>query len=424
METSSVTQAQCTAPSGGGSSLAPAPAPAARGIPCRATPQPPSVRPVTIPFSDLKERGKDLSGKIGEGLGPHGLGIISIADVPAFAELRKKLLRLAPRVAGLPDDVKKELENPDSRYGVGWSHGKQKLESGKFDTFKGSYFANPIFDIPTTDDVLVTRYPSFCRPNIWPTNHLPEFEIAFKDLGKLMFEVGLMLAHHCDRYVMLQGVGSYDGESLEQIIARSRSHKGRLLYYFPRQFSKHKEDGESISSWCGWHTDYGSLTGLTCGLFMRNSMEITCPDSGAGLYIRTRDNQVVKVILEDDELAYQIGETAEILSRGHLCATPHCVQAPHGENASDVARSTFALFMQPDCEGEAGMYCAITRERIEYLLLVQRSLNFQSLAINLDEKLKIPSEIPYHQELIPPNVMLTFGEYSERIVSKYYEAGT
>ena len=26
------------------------------------------------------------------------------------------------------------------------------------DTFKGSYFANPLFDVPTTDDVLLTRY--------------------------------------------------------------------------------------------------------------------------------------------------------------------------------------------------------------------------------------------------------------------------
>lgn len=34
--------------------------------------------------------------------------------------------------------------------------------------------------------------------------------------------------------------------------------------------------------------------GLTCGLFMRKSLEIHCPDSG--LCIQSRDNQVVKVI--------------------------------------------------------------------------------------------------------------------------------
>ncbi|KAL5232396.1 hypothetical protein ABZP36_031172 [Zizania latifolia] len=350
---------------------------------------PRSVRTVSIPFSDLKERDRDLSGKIEEGLGPNGLGIISIADVPGFPVLRKTLLRLGPRIGNLPEDVKKGLEDPDSRYNFGWSHGKQKLESGKLDTFKGSFFANPILDVPTTDDVLVRRYPSCCRPNIWPAGHLPELETAFKALGKLMLQVGLMLAHHCDRYIMQQGVGQYNGESLEQTIVNSRCHKGRLLYYFPRQFSNQKQGG-SVSSWCGWHTDYASLTGLTCASFMTNSVEIPCPDSVTGLYIKTRDGQVVKVTFEGDELAYQIGETTEILSRGCLCATPHCVQAPSSENASNVARSTFALFMQPDW----------------------------------DVKLKFPSEIPYHQELIPSNRTLTFGEYSGRVLNKYYPRKT
>ncbi|KAM7251256.1 hypothetical protein ACFE04_023139 [Oxalis oulophora] len=31
----------------------------------------------------------------------------------------------------LPESVKKELEDPESRYNFGWSHGKEKLESGK-----------------------------------------------------------------------------------------------------------------------------------------------------------------------------------------------------------------------------------------------------------------------------------------------------
>ncbi|CAD6271270.1 unnamed protein product [Miscanthus lutarioriparius] len=337
--------------------------------------RPPTVRAVTIPFADLRETDKDLGGKIEEGLGPHGLGIITIADVPEFPELRKRLLRLAPRIANLPEQVKKQLEDPDSRYNFGWSHGKEKLESGKLDTFKGSFYANPVLDVPTTDDVLVSRYPSYCRPNIWPNENLPELEIAFKALGKLMMEVGLMLAHHCDRYVMGQGLGSYDGDSLEQTIAHSRCHKGRLLYYFPRQFSK-QTDVESVSSWCGWHTDHGSLTGLTCGLFTKNSVEVPCPDSAAGLYIRTRGNQVVKVVFDEDQLAYQIGETTEILSRGYLCATPHCVQAPSSENASNVDRSTFALFMQPDW----------------------------------NEKLKFPSEIPYHQEVcVNSTHTLAFG---------------
>ncbi|KAI5018272.1 hypothetical protein ZWY2020_043160 [Hordeum vulgare] len=42
-------------------------------------------------------------------------GIISISDVPDFPALRRTLLCLAPRVANLPEDVKKELEDPNNR---------------------------------------------------------------------------------------------------------------------------------------------------------------------------------------------------------------------------------------------------------------------------------------------------------------------
>lgn len=122
-------------------------------------------------------------------------------------------------------------------------------------------------------------------------------------------------------------------------------------------------DSNSMSSWCGWHTDHGSLTGdhhriivirvlfyflfienlgnlqsfkssskidktnlwmrkqklienqlfvlqydilivisisiqfsgLTCGMFLRDGVEVPCPDSAAGLYIQTRSDQIVKV---------------------------------------------------------------------------------------------------------------------------------
>ncbi|OIW05553.1 hypothetical protein TanjilG_23339 [Lupinus angustifolius] len=271
-------------------------------------------------------------------------------QVPGYSSLRTNLLHLAPRLANLPKEVKEGLEDPHS------------------------------------------RYPSYCGSNIWPSSALPELEVAFKALGKLIFDVGLMLAYHCDQYVS-RGMKIHKDEGLESILQRSRCHKGRLLYYFPSQ--QGNADGNSMSSWCGWHTDHGSLTGLTCAIFTRDGVEIPCPDSAAGLYIRTRSDQIVKVyilLLElqvvygKDDIAFQIGETTEILSGGYLCATPHCVQAPKGEESSGIERSTFALFMQPDW----------------------------------DEKLNFPEEVHIHRELIPSNAALTFGEYSEMLLDKYY----
>ncbi|KAL2555062.1 2-oxoglutarate (2OG) and Fe(II)-dependent oxygenase superfamily protein [Forsythia ovata] len=341
------------------------------------------VQTVSIPYEELKDQNADLSKKIGEGFGPNGLGIISISAVPGYASLRQNLLHLAPRLASLPGEVKRGLEDPNSRYNFGWSHGKEKLESGKPDLLKGSFYANPICDIPTDDVSLIKRYPSYCGQNIWPRDALPELELAFKALGKLILDVGLLLAYHCDCYVA-RGL-EHDDEGLQQILLRSRCHKGRLLYYFPTLRSDYTEDGDSMSSWCGWHTDHGSLTGLACAMFMRNGVELPCPDSAAGLYVKTRSSEIVKVVYGEDEIAYQIGETTEILSRGRLCATPHCVRAPKGEAASGVDRSTFALFMQPDW----------------------------------DEKLNFPDVVNIHQEFLQPNGSLSFGEYTEKLLDKF-----
>ncbi|KAG4194550.1 hypothetical protein ERO13_A06G060700v2 [Gossypium hirsutum] len=317
----------------------PSPPPPNRNLSCRITSQSmscssetplPTLRTVTITYYELKDKDADLSLKIEEGFGPNGLGILSITDVPEFPSLRRNLLCLSSRLAALPEDVKKELEDPQSRYNFGWSHGKEQLESGKPDLLKSSFYANPLIDVPTNDAYLIQRYPSYCGANIWPQAALPELEVAFKALGKLIFDVGLMVAYHCDQY------------------------------------------------------------GLTCAMFKRNDVEISCPDSAAGLYIRTRSGEIVKATFGENEIAYQIGETTEILSQGYLCATPHCVRAPKGKEASGVGRSTFALFMQPDW----------------------------------DEKLKFSEDVYIHKELIPSNDSLTFGEYSETLLDKYYHKKT
>ncbi|XP_021764470.1 uncharacterized protein LOC110729081 isoform X1 [Chenopodium quinoa] len=349
---------------------------------------PPTVRPVTIPFSDIQDKNEDLSALIEKGFGPNGLGIISISNVPGFSSLRQTLLRLSPKLAKLPEEEKEKLEDPDSRYNFGWSHGKEKLESGNPDMLKGSFYANPLLDVPTLDQALIQRYPAYCGRNIWPQSALPELEVAFKAIGRIMLDVGMMVAYHCDRYVS-EGMKVGKDEGLEQIIHRSRCHKGRLLYYFPTQESDRLKD-DSMSSWCGWHTDHGSLTGLTCGMFLKDGVQVACPDRAAGLYVKTRNDETVKVVFGEDEIAYQIGETTEILSGGYLHATPHCVRAPSGKGVSGLERSTFALFMQPDW----------------------------------GENLKFPEKMHIHKELIPSNSTLTFGEYTEKLLDKYYHLKT
>ncbi len=46
---------------------------------------------------------------------------------------------------------------------------------------------------------LMQQHPAYFRPNIWPSQHLPALEGAFKELGQLIVHVGMLLTHHCDK---------------------------------------------------------------------------------------------------------------------------------------------------------------------------------------------------------------------------------
>ncbi|CAI7896829.1 unnamed protein product, partial [Closterium sp. NIES-53] len=62
------------------------------------------------------------------------------------------------------------------RYSFGWSEGKESVEAGRRDSLKASFYANPLTDTPTTDLELIRRFPTYCRPNVWPSQDLPELE--------------------------------------------------------------------------------------------------------------------------------------------------------------------------------------------------------------------------------------------------------
>jgi len=177
---------------------------------------------------------------------------------------------------------------------------------------------------------------------VWPAEAMPELRSAFMDLGGLMCEVGAMVAFHCDLFVSNKGAAS--GMSLEGVLRASRCAKGRLLHYFPSAPEAGGE--EDPAAWCGWHKDHGSLTGLTSAVYMRGGEAVSCPDPEAGLYIRTRTGEEVRVAIPADHLAFQLGEASQIHTGGLLRATPHYVRTPT-LGAEDLSRSTFAVFMQP-----------------------------------------------------------------------------
>ncbi|OXM81272.1 hypothetical protein C364_01136 [Cryptococcus neoformans Bt63] len=165
------------------------------------------IKPVTIPYSVLAFDGKkeELQQQVFKALGTHkgALGIVLISDLPPqFHYLREKLFRLAHRFANMPERERAKLEKPETSYMFGWSHGKE-IMNGRPDIQKGSYYANPLMDYPIVSDETRLAYPEYYAGNIWPKGMLglENFEQTFKGLGKLIFDVGLLLAKVCDNFV-------------------------------------------------------------------------------------------------------------------------------------------------------------------------------------------------------------------------------
>lgn len=183
------------------------------------------------------------------------------------------------------------------------------------------------------------------------------------------------MARACDRFAV-ESVDGYKAGYLEKVVRGSFTTKARLLHYFPTGGSssssseggqKEESEGGDDDDWCATHLDHGCLTGLTSAMFVdeeahdpsSSTMEdkssplpelATSPDPKAGLYIRSRTGQVVKVNIPKDCLAFQTGEALQLITRGQFRAVPHFVKGARG--VGKVARNTLAVFTQPNLEEE------------------------------------------------------------------------
>lgn len=181
--------------------------------------------------------------------------------------------------------------------------------------------------------LFIVAYHPCSRPN----DDLPEMEPAFKALGQMIVSTGLEVARHCDNYVK-SICPAYENGKLESIIRESKCCKGRLLHYYsnddtdvnskeellsnneiceiectPRildnsnridsdqpcehpaeQSSSGSTTDQEFSSWCGWHNDHGSLTGLTAAMLLdKDGHVVTDPDPLSGTVISIAAHKVL-----------------------------------------------------------------------------------------------------------------------------------
>ena len=206
-------------------------------------------------------------------------------------------------------------------------------------------------------------------PNVWPDQKvLPGFEKAFEDLCHLIVDVAGLVARSCDRYGVARLDGYEDG-TLERIVRTSVSTKARLLHYFPQpaptEDAKKPDSATTIDDdWCATHHDLGALTGLTCQMFVDESIhkpqakadgsfpllpEMDAhPDPKAGLWIKDRSGRTTQVDIPRDCLAFQTGEALQLITRGKFKAVPHFVRGAQPGKAGSIARNTLAVFTQPN----------------------------------------------------------------------------
>ncbi|CRG90340.1 hypothetical protein PISL3812_07383 [Talaromyces islandicus] len=359
------------------------------------------VEPVVVSLQDLITGAVSFE-TLTEAFGPSSLGIIVVKDLPAkFKDLRARVLSNSSHLAALSEHELKNLESPESKYLVGWSCGKETLRSGHFDTLKGSYYINCAFyqnkklqNAPADD---FPDFPQYTAPNIWPPpEKFSSFRTNVEDLCSLIIDTAGLVARACDRYA-LANIEGYQEGYLEHVVKTSLTTKARLLHYFPaggdsssseekkpadQGAVEQKEDGDDGDDWCATHVDHGCLTGLTSAMFIDESANPptdsdstkplpelpASPDPQAGLYIRSRTGEIVKVNIPKDCLAFQTGEALELITRGKFRAVPHFVRGAKPTTGGKIARNTLAVFTQPNLneEVQAGKtFADFAREVVE-----------------------------------------------------------
>ena len=85
-----------------------------------------------------------------------------------------------------------------------------------------------------------------------------------------------------------------------------------------------------------------------------------------------------QAVFGEDDIAYQIGETTEILSRGYLCATPHCVQV-----LSVIALSYVLERFQHNLVIYMSMYMHMLVYILLYASIFFQTFKLQKLSLNV-----------------------------------------
>ncbi|KAJ7006183.1 hypothetical protein NC653_005514 [Populus alba x Populus x berolinensis] len=421
-----------------------------------------------------EERAEKIKKTIMETLGPTGPGLLSITGVPKASILRQRLLPLASKLALLDHDRRKHilkehnlgsdvpLKNPDrnvSSFAMQLKYA-QALESapGKLNNGARSNSNLESAHLDDNDDEVTDS----------PEDEFANLSANFRELGYCMMELGLRVAQICDMAI--------GGQELERSLLESGTAKGRLIHYhssldnllikasgrrkgstkkqayceknqvlLSRSEQKQSErcnlvanvnevgsSGNQGNLWQQWHYDYGIFTVLTGPMFLMPSQlsentatdqfpvlcDQDCPFPTGHSYLRIFDantNDVLMVKTSSESFIIQVGESADILSRGKLRSTLHCVCRP--PNLENLSRETFVVFLQPAWSKTF----SISDYNVHHSMLGCHSSNEGNGLTELDFN-EVAREI---HKIVPPLSSrlkdgMTFAEFSRETTKQYY----
>ncbi|CAA0832144.1 2-oxoglutarate (2OG) and Fe(II)-dependent oxygenase superfamily protein [Striga hermonthica] len=281
-----------------------------------------------------------VSKSIMQNLGRDGPGLLSIVGVPNAQILARKLLPLARKLALLNNDERKKILK-DHNLG-------SDVSLKNLDRIVSSFATQLKYD---QDSNFKPKCEEKLSAGINGGGEFEDLGFVFRELGFCMMQLGLSLARACDK--------SIGGRELEQSLIQSGSAKGRLIHYHSvsdntaiKQAANKKNQAKTgnLNLWQQWHYDYGIFTMLTSPMFIQSSgkteQECESPNGHSYLQIFHPDTKrVLKVKASVGSFLVQVGESADVISKGALRATLHSVCRPVG--MEDLSRETFVVFLQP-----------------------------------------------------------------------------
>jgi len=364
-----------------------------------------------------------LLSKLGQAFGSEDecLGILLVTNLPQhYTAMRERVLTLTHKLGSLSSKDLDAVTVEESLYQVGWSHGKEKLSNNVNDTAKGSFYFNPLVEESLLDAVnnrdgekAQTQGwiddPAVTTPNVWPQDSLPELQAAAMEMGQYIIKVGHKIALLCDLFVSKK-CPTYKKWTMYETLTNSLFCKGRLLHYFPKDSQDNVKNAicdsvksvEDYGNWCGWHNDHGSLTGLVPAMYfnsdgaaVHNNFEIL-----GGLHIKSRSGKIHRVAIPDPDstLAFQVGETTQIVTGGVLQATPHAVH----QVTTGLSRESMAVFMEP-----------------EYWQILHVPDGYRDQVQSLQAQLALPKTVRTLKSRFTGSGM-TFGQFSYNTFQAFY----